>query len=245
MSDQTLNIPSLLLVVVILFLTLRYFFFAPSSRRAPTRGGGPDPVHVEQIASMFPQLGRREIMWDLQRNGGSVAATTERVLSGRGLDVVCHPPPGLLHRSKFGPTKGWVASIGNGRKKTIALAQERRTFFIQKRNMKRSALIFLQFYISQPPPSFQPPLPQPPASAGQSPNAPQKPTHPDLITRYNLASRLSSPDTTKEETGAEVGKWAQNRQERQALLQRRREEMILNARRKLEEEEERARARGT
>ena len=27
-------------------------------------------------------------MWDLQRNGGSVAATTERVLSGRGLDVV-------------------------------------------------------------------------------------------------------------------------------------------------------------
>lgn len=27
-------------------------------------------------------------MWDLQRNGGSVAATTERVLTGRGLEVV-------------------------------------------------------------------------------------------------------------------------------------------------------------
>jgi len=27
-------------------------------------------------------------MWDLQRNGGSVQATTERVLSGRSLDTV-------------------------------------------------------------------------------------------------------------------------------------------------------------
>lgn len=26
-------------------------------------------------------------MWDLQRNGGNVAATTERILSGRGLEV--------------------------------------------------------------------------------------------------------------------------------------------------------------
>lgn len=37
---------------------------------------------------MFPQVGRREIIWDLQRNGWSVAATTERILGGRGLDVV-------------------------------------------------------------------------------------------------------------------------------------------------------------
>lgn len=32
-------------------------------------------------------------MWDLQRNGGNVVATTERILSGRGLEVVsllCH-----------------------------------------------------------------------------------------------------------------------------------------------------------
>ena len=27
-------------------------------------------------------------MWDLQRNGGNVAATTERILSGRGLETV-------------------------------------------------------------------------------------------------------------------------------------------------------------
>jgi hypothetical protein len=38
---------------------------------------------------MFPQLSRRDIAWDLQRNGGNAAATTERVLSGRPLDTVC------------------------------------------------------------------------------------------------------------------------------------------------------------
>lgn len=36
---------------------------------------------------MFPQIGRREIIWDLQRNGGSVTATTERIL-GVGLETV-------------------------------------------------------------------------------------------------------------------------------------------------------------
>ncbi|MCJ1313106.1 hypothetical protein MMC25_006783 [Agyrium rufum] len=49
-----------------------------------------NPDHVEQIASMFPQVSRREIYWDLQRNGGGVAACSERILSGRSLD---RPPP--------------------------------------------------------------------------------------------------------------------------------------------------------
>ena len=40
------------------------------------------------MQQMFPQVARRSIMWDLQRNGGSVAATTERILSGRGLEEV-------------------------------------------------------------------------------------------------------------------------------------------------------------
>lgn len=92
-SNQTLNVPSLLLVLVLLFLTLRYFFFAPSSRRqeppGSSHGGGPDPAQVDLIESMFPQFSRREIIWDLQRNGGSMPATTERILAGRGLDAVC------------------------------------------------------------------------------------------------------------------------------------------------------------
>ena len=43
---------------------------------------------MERIQQMFPQVSRRNIMWDLQRNGGNVVATTERILSGRGLEVV-------------------------------------------------------------------------------------------------------------------------------------------------------------
>lgn len=81
--------------------------------------------------------------------------------------------------------------------------------------------------------------------SNQATNTPQKPTHPDLITRYNLASRLVSTEPAKADPvseGAAAGKWAQNRNERQALLQRRREEMVLNARRKLEEEEKTRRA---
>lgn len=37
---------------------------------------------------MFPQADPRAITWDLQRNGGSVQATTERLLVGGRLEVV-------------------------------------------------------------------------------------------------------------------------------------------------------------
>lgn len=66
--------------------------------------------------------------------------------------------------------------------------------------------------------------------------------HIDLITRYNLGSRISSPPSTPSESSGPSGStqtasWSNNKNERQALLKRRREEMILNARRKLEERE--------
>ena len=91
MSDQTLNVPSLFLVVLVTSLAIRYFFFSPQS--SPTASHPPriDPAHVEQIATMFPQVDRRSIQWDLQRNGGSVTATTERILSRGVLDPVCLP----------------------------------------------------------------------------------------------------------------------------------------------------------
>ncbi|BDD56083.1 hypothetical protein MPDQ_008181 [Monascus purpureus] len=95
MSDDepSINIPSLLTLAVVSFFVIRWFLNRDSnsptdgsgSRRA--RGNAVDPAHVEQVSQMFPQLSVREIMWDLQRNGGSVAATTERILSGRGLEV--------------------------------------------------------------------------------------------------------------------------------------------------------------
>ena len=94
MSDteqQTLNLPSLIIVVIIVGLSIRYFFFSPSSNNigsSSNRGRAADPAHVDQLQQMFPQLNRRDIQWDLQRNGGSVQATTERVLGGRGLERV-------------------------------------------------------------------------------------------------------------------------------------------------------------
>ncbi|KAJ5925219.1 AMFR protein [Penicillium verhagenii] len=92
-DEPSLNIPSLLTLAVVSYFVLRWFFHrdeGTSGGRPRGRGNVVDPAQVEQIAQMFPQLSTRDIMWDLQRNGGSVAATTERILAGRGLET---PPP--------------------------------------------------------------------------------------------------------------------------------------------------------
>lgn len=93
-DDQTINVPQLLLVLLLGGFAIRYFFFGPASSTTRTVTSGHQlrarEADVERIQQMFPQIARRSIMWDLQRNGGSVAATTERILSGRGLDNVRH-----------------------------------------------------------------------------------------------------------------------------------------------------------
>jgi hypothetical protein len=97
MADQTVNIPQLILILVLGVLAIRYFFFSSSvsATNSQTRGSAAAAnnvrareADVERIQQMFPQVSRRCIMWDLQRNGGNVVATTERILSGRGLEVV-------------------------------------------------------------------------------------------------------------------------------------------------------------
>lgn len=95
----------------------------------------------------------------------------------------------------------------------------------------------------QPPQTFQPPLPVANAasslpSANAKPAA-SKPLQPDLITRYNLASKIAGSELEIESgpslaTAGGKQAWSQNKGERQALLQRRREEMILAARKKME-----------
>lgn len=92
-DEPSLNIPSLLTLAVVSFFVIRWFFNrddSPAGSGQPRgRGNAVDPAQVEQVSQMFPQLSTREIIWDLQRNGGSVAATTERILTGRGLETVC------------------------------------------------------------------------------------------------------------------------------------------------------------
>ena len=90
-EEATISLPSLAFVAVLGFIIYRYF--TSSSRSASPSSGRVagqrfTPAQVEQIIAMFPQLNRRDIMWDLQRNGGSVAATTERILGGGGLSPV-------------------------------------------------------------------------------------------------------------------------------------------------------------
>ncbi|MCJ1225783.1 hypothetical protein MMC12_002432 [Toensbergia leucococca] len=171
MAEATLNIPQLLLVLLLISLAIRYFYY---SKPSTPRSNRADPRHIDQIAQMFPQIPRRDIQWDLQRNGGSVAATTERILSGGRLET--------------------------------------------------------------PPPSFQPQ--SPPYSSPPAPSsAPQRPIHPDLITRYNLASRITPSGATDQASSSATEGWLQNKGERQAMLQRRREEMVLKARRRMEDKE--------
>jgi hypothetical protein len=96
-DEATISIPSLVFVGILLFVAYRYMF-ASSSSSATSSGLSRNnnsnaprftAAQVETISAMFPQLNRRDIMWDLQRNRGSVQATTERLLTGRGLDPVC------------------------------------------------------------------------------------------------------------------------------------------------------------
>lgn len=81
------------------------------------------------------------------------------------------------------------------------------------------------------------------APVAAAPKQPEKPTQPDLITRYKLQDKLASTsadggqesDVKKQQQQDRVGKaWSSDRDERQASLQRRRDDMILQARRRME-----------
>lgn len=94
MADgQTISVSQLFLVILLGGLVIRWLFFSSSSSRpsnivSSLNNNAAREADVETIQSMFPQILRRSIMWDLQRNGGNVAATTERILGGRGLEEV-------------------------------------------------------------------------------------------------------------------------------------------------------------
>ena len=95
-DDQQINLPSLVVILVLSGLAIRYLFFStsPSASSSSSSSGaarGRDPAAlarsreqaVERILQIFPQVDRRAALWDLQRTGGNVAATSERILAGR------------------------------------------------------------------------------------------------------------------------------------------------------------------
>ncbi|KAI9795145.1 MAG: hypothetical protein M1816_000167 [Peltula sp. TS41687] len=208
MSDeqQPVNIPQLVVFLLISALAVRWFFFSSNNNEdnntnntSSTTSGSfhrnagrrVDERHVEQIQAMFPQYGRREIIWDLMRNGGSVQATTERILGGRRLErppPSFQPPPAPQQQQQ---QQQQSQSAGGARNQGVGGSS---------RSMQPSS------------------------------------THPDLIARYNLSTKISSGKGDKDGEGSRSG-WSQNKTERQATLQRRREEMILAARKKMMDKE--------
>lgn len=203
MAEQSINVPQVLVFIVVTFLAVRWYFSKPTPAAPGTRAAANrttpriNLAQIDQVAEMLPQLSRRDIAWDLQRNGGNVAATTERALSGRGLDTV--------------------------RFESCTLSKQEPDLLIP----------------AQAPPSFQIPAPRasPAPARPAAAAAPAKPSHPDLITRYNLSSKLNEAPQTETEEQPKKKAWSVDKNERQANLQRRREEMILAARRKLEAQE--------
>ncbi len=214
MSNEQINVPSLVVILVLSGLIIRYLFFSPATSNAE-RQQRDAAAHlrareaaVERIQQMFPQADRRAILWDLQRNGGNVAMTTERILAGR-METVSLARGGT-HGGMYG--------------------------MILTRCSSQPPISF------QPPPP--PPLPTPAGASAATPTTPggsrstskpiDKPAQPDLITRYNLQEKLREQTEAESERKPEGKAWSSNRDERQSLLQRRRDQMILEARRKME-----------
>lgn len=88
MSDEQISLPYFVGIMVFAGLLIRYLFFSsPTQARAPVRNAEAiqrsRELAVERIQQMFPQAERRSILWDLQRNGGNIQNTTERILAGR------------------------------------------------------------------------------------------------------------------------------------------------------------------
>ena len=97
MENEQISLPSLILVAILGLLIVRYLFFSspavPAARQpqdAASASRAREAV-VERVQQMFPQVDRRTILWDLQRNGGNIASTTERILAGR-LETVSSLP---------------------------------------------------------------------------------------------------------------------------------------------------------
>ncbi|KAI5292609.1 hypothetical protein KEM52_006221 [Ascosphaera acerosa] len=93
-GDASLNVPSLVTLAAVAYFLLRWLLRPDTQQGAATQADR-DRRRIEQvnqIHQMFPQLDRRAIMWDLHRNGGSLTATTERILSGTGLEIPQQAP---------------------------------------------------------------------------------------------------------------------------------------------------------
>ncbi|CAK7244106.1 MAG: hypothetical protein STHCBS139747_005640 [Sporothrix thermara] len=226
MADE-INVPSLVLVLVVSGFLIRHFFFrgspqangARGAAEAGTRGtaGGQSrdqrraealdrrtEAAVEHIQQIFPHADRRDIWWDLRRNGINVAATTERILAGR-LDTppITFQPPMPAARPNTGASAGASGSAAGASAGAAASSstttRPSQPSLIQRYNLESKI-----------------------AEASTTDAASSSSVSP------------SSSATGSHVTNFKTKNWSSNRDERQTLLQKRRDNMIIEARRKME-----------
>ncbi|WYZ45264.1 hypothetical protein EsH8_VIII_000580 [Colletotrichum jinshuiense] len=99
MANEQISLPYLVVILLVTAFVIRFLFFSPSPPPAPRQSAQSvlrtREAAVERIQQMFPQVDRRVILWDLQRNGGNIQATSERILAGRmeSPPITFQPPP--------------------------------------------------------------------------------------------------------------------------------------------------------
>lgn len=86
MADDQISLPYFLAILIVAGLVIRYFFFSGVSSqpsRSPESLLRSREAALALIQEVVPQADRRSVLWDLQRNGGNIQLTTNRVLRGR------------------------------------------------------------------------------------------------------------------------------------------------------------------
>jgi len=107
MADEQVSATTLIILAVLTGLVVRYVFFSKPATTTTTGAGAfqravspAQAAHAarireltaERVIQMFPHMDRRAALWELQRTGGNLAATTERILAGRMETVSLVPP---------------------------------------------------------------------------------------------------------------------------------------------------------
>ena len=240
-DDATISYPSIALVLGLAYLIYRYFASSTSTSpatgtRTARTGQRYTEAQLDTVSAMFPQLSRRDIAWDLQKNRGNVNATVERLLAGGRIETVSH----ICFQT---------STLCIGMIYTIS----RKVYLFGRHGSISCVKLYsiLTIYFFQAPPSFQlaSQTPPPPTSTSSLTSLLSgRKNEPDLITRYKLQDRINSSDKGKapERQGDASAKngaagsgnaWGATKNERQEALRRRRDEMILEARRKMLEKD--------
>ncbi|KAJ6264263.1 Coronin-2B [Drechslerella dactyloides] len=122
------SLSQLIFCALVVLLVYRYLTSSPQAQDAGhTRSSGTTnstvPADaVEALRAMFPQVSVAAIWWDLERNGGSVEATTEKILAEGSLPEVspgsfflpCTNPKATMSLNRIGsfpaqPDRVWCA----------------------------------------------------------------------------------------------------------------------------------------